>query len=254
MGAENFKSEMRETEPKGRILSFFELNKEEEKNLKEEVKKHNGLVRIFVHPEFEEYAKYEETKQRAKTAEKLRQMNSALQRILESSSDKLPPIIILHAVEGIGCLLVYDAKSPSHMRQDYNVATKILERKNNWMNDVKYNSRDNNIYVVPTKSFSPDPVLLYAHNEDEAWGEMADELKSLGVKKILIGGAELYTPDKIYMEKNMSKFAEQDGTIDVMKYLAGCLGITIHQLKGNFDLELSALTFPEGRREIKKQF
>jgi len=244
---------MRETEPKGKILSFFELDKEEENNLKEEVKRHNGLVRIFVHPNFEEYAGYEDKQQQIQSAKKLRQMDRALQRILESSSDKLPPVIILHAINEIWNLTKYDVKTDK-MVQDYKLATEKLEKMGDWMNDVKYNSRDNNIYIVPTKSCSPDPVLLCAHNEKEAWGEMIDELKSLGVKKILIGGAELYTPDKIYMEENMSEYTEQDGTIDVMKYLGGCLGYTVHQLRENFDLELSTLTYPEGRQEIKKQW
>lgn len=248
-----FKSEMRETEPKGKTLSFFELNKEEEKNLNEEIKKHDGLVRIFVHPNFEGYAQYEDYQQCAQSAKKLRQMDSAFQRILESSSDKLPPIIILHAINEVRYLMKYDAKTDK-MVQDYNLATEKLGKMGNWMENVKYNSRNNNIYIVPTKSFSPDPILLYAHNEKEAWGEMIDELKSLGVKKIIIAGAELYTPDKIDMEENRSRYAEPDGTIDVMKYLGGCLGCTIHQLRENFDLELSALTFPEGRQDIKKQW
>lgn len=245
--------EKKEKEPRGRVLKFFELTKKEEKELKDRISEHNGTVRIFVHPNYEEYAKWAEEserpdvsgetkEERIKTAAKLRKMDDALERMFKLPPDKVPPIVIFYAIEGV-------SNWAFTFRSTYNDELELLEKKGDYTEKLaeKYKIH-NDVFIIPTREFSPDPLLAYAQNAEEAWEETADLLKSLSIKKVVIGGAELYTPGKSYIEEQRKKGEE----FNIMKNLSGCLGSTIDYLQDNFEIELSTLTFPEGRKEIRK--
>lgn len=245
--------EKREKEPRGKVLKFFELKKEEEDKLKERISEHDGTIRIFVHPEYEQYAKYaEESKkpgvsgntkeEKMKTAKKLRKMNNALERILKLPPEEAPPIVILQAIEGVGSLFGF--------RSPYKTEIDALEKKGDYAEELvqKYKTC-NDIYIVPTETYSSTPLLAYAQNAKEAWEELNDILKSLGVKKVIIGGAELYTPSESFIEI----VEKRKESLDVIKHLRGCLGGAVINLKDGFEIELSTLTHPEGRKEIRKK-
>jgi len=88
----------------------------------------------------------------------------------------------------------------------------------------------NHMYLIPTEdSGTSDP-------QNQSWEDMRKALDELGVKKILIGGMQL-------------TFSESEqGT-----YYHRCLGTAITELSedgnGDFEIELSNLSYPEGRAE-----
>lgn len=99
----------------------------------------------------------------------------------------------------------------------------------------------------PTDAFNPHPLIPETKTAQEAWKKLRDTLKTLGVSKILIAGAEFYVPSKQILAAR--GFAGDN----VLDHLAGCLGISVSELRKSFEVKLSNLTFPEGKAEIKKE-
>ncbi|MBI2639405.1 MAG: hypothetical protein HYW90_00735 [Candidatus Sungbacteria bacterium] len=213
----------KEAKPKhGAVRLFFEMDKKNELSLKEKIKQAKGLIRVFIHPDFERYSGFESIKEQPEDVEKLRQEEQIFRRILSSESTATPPIFIFE--DGWESL-------------DYQQKEERLERLT-----------ANDLFLVRTYPANPDPLPLHKKpgsswrvlNEAERerreeditfmWQWLAEELKKLGVKKILIGGLEFYV------------------TGDKDKSHSGCMGIAMNKLKKyGFDVEISALTWPDKR-------
>lgn len=224
---------------KGQCLELFNLSDREFEKLNQKIEKDNGLIRLFVHPEFADYAEYDAFKKDPEVSRRFMQIEKGFRRLINSSSsDKKPAIIILEAMK----------TSILPLGPYYDKYIKALEEDSDFFKNATKNYQpEKDIYIVPTRTHSPDPVLIYAKNEEEAWQEFIDILKKLGVKKINIGGAELD-----YSEDYVKDKLKQDKSININTLLAGCLGKTIHKLNDHFDLHVSALAIPKGRLNINK--
>jgi hypothetical protein len=215
--AEKFKSP--EPPPVGNIRRLFEMSPDEKKGLQRRIEQFGGMVQIFIHPEFEEYAQYARVHKEEEFARQGFWANSVFKNILSSDSDRVPPIFIFEHAQ----------------------AVKKFEEKEKRLADMAVQP----VYIIRTEYADPTPLSPNIENKYtwnvssindadriRAWDFLISELQNLGVKKILIGGAELY----------VSKENDRGHT--------GCLGIAMRKLE-NFDLKLSTITWPEGKNEIR---
>lgn len=222
----------------GRSLKFLELTGDELEKLKERIAAHNGLIRIFIHPEYLEYAKSERDRGKTESVEKLKRMYEVFKRILASSSEKAPPIFIFQPLDDISFKQGYE----SHEEK-----VKAAPQSQHY-DTLHWNYESfNDIFIIPTDAFNPHPLVPEAKTTQEAWEKLRRMIKELGVSKILIAGAEFYVPSKQVLAAR--GFAQNN----VWDHLAGCLGISVSEFRKSFEVELSNLTFPEGRQEIKRE-
>jgi|GEM_PF-2952052 len=238
----------------GKTLKLFELTPEEKERLRLKIAEHNGLIRIFVHPDYLNYANY--YKEDPEKAASLKKYEEVFRRILRSPSEKNPPALIIHGIAGGSLdLSTYAEKFD-----------RIIQGKE-WESVSQDYQTYSDIYVIPASSTNPTPFIKEATTVPEpkwkigmtaeeargmwapyekAWEILAETLRDLGVKKILIGGNELYVSGK-FDEPKDSKF-------DIMEHVGGCVGLTIQELRAHgFEIELSILTSPEGRKEIREK-
>ena len=210
MGIEELKSP--ETS-EGKVARLFEMNPAEKEALQSRIEKFGGMVQVFIHPDFEAYAAYADARGEKDLAEQGFWADAVFKNILSSQSDRVPPIFVFEHAK----------------------AAEKFEEKERQLADLAAQP----VYVIRTEYADPTPLSpgtesTYAWNtlpiSDEeragAWDAVISELRNLGVKKILIGGAELA----------VSKEPGRDH--------AGCLGIAMGKLE-SFDVKLSTITWPE---------
>ncbi len=217
-------NEDRETKEQ-RIKKFFELDSEQERQLKEKIEKLKGLVRVFIHPEFEEYADFDFIPEK-EDVEMLKAEEQAFQRIISSKSEKLPPMFIFNG-----------ARNKDEFEEKEARLNKLTE---------------NDLYIIRTENSNPTPLppdkesdyrYRFANTTNkptdkersQMWDWLVYEFERLGVKKVLIAGVELYVSGK----KGVSH--------------AGCLGHAFNNLKNHFDVEISTLTWPSKGKDVERQ-
>lgn len=219
MGNELLPNKEKEVKPEI-VHRFFEMNAKEERVLKERIKKFEGLVRVFIHPDFEKYANFEDIKKDPKDVEKLQNAAIVFKRIISSKSEKLPPVFIFES------------------------GAEIDEFKKE--EDVFREIGGNDLYIIRTElanssPLSPDRENNYRWNffekipneeKEQMWQWLIEEFKNLGIKKILIGGLEFY----VSKDKDIGH--------------GGCLGEAIKRLEKFFDVQVATLTWPDDRKEI----
>jgi len=197
------------------VLELFNLNQEQKLELEKRLKENKGLVRIFVHPIS------------ALMDDRIIEGQERVSTILVKTifSEKSPPIIILED----------------------------LIKKEVWKKGMKERMKENSkmppneIYLVPTLSRYPFPIVL-GRQEPSSEREWLEEdngyieegmtkfvsfLNDVGVKKIIVGGAEL----EIFNDN-----------------LDRCVGNFIRFMKHYSDIEmkLSLGTIPINKNDIKQ--
>lgn len=198
-----------------RILDFLELSENQEELLKERIEKNKGLIRVFIHPYYEDDKNWKENPKRIK---KLKSINSAIQRILSLSDEETPPV------------LFFEEQGKIPILKDKIKSLKSLQNKT---------------YIVPTypdssepkltpKDFSPDKEK---REPEESWKTVVDKLKAFRIKKILISGMELHIGRGDRVPKGE---------------LFGCVGWAADRLSKDFKVEFSNLVFPEDRKDAKQ--
>lgn len=204
--------------PAGRVLRFFEMDAKEEGLLKERIAKFDGLVRVFVHPDFSTYANFESNADDPATVQKLETAETVFQRLLASESEKMPALIIFE-----------DGANQEEFRSKEDAFREVV---------------GSDVYVIRTEMANPTPLspdrestykwkflepnTIPAQERTDMWQWILEEFKRLGIKKVLIGGLEYYV-----------------GTEP-----GGCLGMVLGELrKRSFDVEASLLTWPDKLRE-----
>lgn len=205
-----------------RFVDFLNLSPEQEDELKKSIEENNGLVRIFVHPFFNKIT----PNYKKERAEKIKVMNLALQKILSLPKEKTPPILFFEEME------------------------KISELEDN-IQAIGTTEFKNKVYTVPTFRKDPEPAILdtdgrLIRNPEKHWKVMNEKLKSMGVKKIFIGGMEFLT---------YALGRSWPNEPDKIEFL-GCVGESVRRLSKDFDVEVSHLAFPDNRKdldEIKKR-
>jgi hypothetical protein len=204
-----------ETKNAPKTTSFFEMTDSDISELRTNLEKHSGLLRVFIHPDFENYKEFEqelfdETKKSTHEdhAKRLKLLEDAFTKII--SDPNSPPVFIF--------------LEPYHLEKLTNLIEGVTKNK---------------AYIVPTVAGDSTPKIVNRPDIDydesdwewRSWFEIKKLFEKVGVKKILIGGAELYEIG----EKNIS----------------GCLGQAVKRLEPYFNLELSALTYPAKKIEIR---
>ncbi|MDO8536698.1 MAG: hypothetical protein Q7R94_00420, partial [bacterium] len=126
----NFESQI-ENEPLFvHVHRFFDISRDEETRLKEKVNKNDGLVRVFIHPDFEQYAKFDDAK--PSDVDALGKAEAAFERILTSKSDDLPPLFIFES-----------GRDPDEFLE----GEKRLDA-----------TSKNDLYIIRTQMANPDPL------------------------------------------------------------------------------------------------
>jgi len=195
-----------------KVFELFDLNEQQKLELKEEIEKHKGLVRVFIHP----IAKLKS----GKILKNKERVHDILSRTI--FSEKAPPIVVFEnagAIEG-------------------------------WKKSIeKHTQITKNIYIVSTIPDYPYPIVPGKpepiKDKDGSLQDKDDNyieegvimfikfLKDMGVEKILVGGTSL---EIIHDQLNRCV----GNFIRAMKDY------------GDIDIKLSLGTAPDNKQEIKK--
>lgn len=228
----------------GKPVNFFEMDEKDKVDLKERISAANGTVRIFVHPYWAEYRRLfpSPEKEREPIFQKgvdLKEAEKAFGRILSNKSAGSPPVILFLEAPDIkgfqeqwGSLNNRDfyavptlESNPDPITPEF-MPEDISERSFSYWN------------MVLKLEWSPDPAKKHKKIRELAkagWERLISQMKELGVRKVLIGGMEFYASSEVENPHG------------------GCAGETFEKLKeAGFQVELSALSWPQGRKEVKQ--
>ena len=180
------------------IKGLFELSQSELIILKKDIEYCSGIIRVFIHPY---YRKNNEVLQ---IDEKQKQRyEKGLKLMFESISMEKPPVFIMEEKIAV----------PNFISE----VIKILKDK---------------VYLIKTHEDTAEPDIIeqsgdYENDVKKNWTELIEKLKSLGVKKIIIGGREFIVD-----------------SFDNKKVTA-CVGNAINNLSKDFEIEISNLVLPD---------
>lgn len=235
--------------------NLFELSGEERAELERRIKENNGLARVIVHPFYPVNFDYDSRRFADKEARNLEKkkkdfevFQASIDRLFNSNPGKSPPIIVFE--------------------EEFN-----LENDKDSYMDRNYR---NEPYVIPTFTDRPVPKLSPGENllgkdfdEQRNWKKLKEVLKSLGIKKMLMGGMQLnVSPNEGWKEwfiREMEAYEKMKVAFKKIKdtkglnefgkpdyVLHGCVGNTIAELMDDFDIEISNIAFPANRASIGK--
>ncbi len=211
--------------PVEKIHDFLNLSPEDKEKLRKRIEKWNGLVRIIVHPLYENWRsdQDEDMMNDHPYREDIVEVEKVLSRLISLDESKTPPLIIMEEKDNIPKLIA-------------------------WLKAVSKPIQEN-IYSVATLPNNPTPGIEKVSQEeiisnttryDPRWKALEKALEEIGVKKILLGGMQFQTSVK-----------KNDWT-NKHPWVGFCIGIAMSHLAkdkgGKFELELSALTAPFSER------
>lgn len=217
---------------KMRVRDLLSLSEEENELLVSRIQTSDGVIRVFVHPYYYEKMRARDGEARAmeedtlldtiggitdSSLKKLDRIYETIPRIVRSCAEKGPPIIFFEEeprIKKLGVELDEMLSQSSSGARAYLVPT--------------FEDR-----ATPRVAITADDQSM-ARQDEENWPLLIDQFKTLGVKKIIIGGTFLT------IEKGENERTAQ------YNY---CLGTARNELSKSFDVSLSELTFPHGRRE-----
>jgi hypothetical protein len=219
-----------EVERNSSVTSLFELSEKGEESLRTEVEKFDGTVRIFIHPYFDLYYYFPPhlQYQLAHSVNRHRTFNG-IEKLLSAEDKKVPPILVFEEKDNIS-----------------ETQGMLLDS----VNGVK------KIYIVPTHEMDPEPLIEEEDSEelDEAalksrresnWNVLIEQLKKLGVIRVLIGGAYLTvqpTEDQMDLDRT-----------DRRNYIySGCVEEAAKRFKKAFEIQYSFFSYPHTRTDMKR--
>jgi hypothetical protein len=261
------------------IHNFFELTDQEKQELTARAENFHGTARVFIHPFYSEYEEqdpmFKEREERRKTRRKaefllkegseeefeeeearriqerkneIRQnqfVQNYLRRIISQPKTNTPPLLIFE--EAI------------HQNETGQKLSEALD------------FADNELYFVPTERGTSTPMIdkrleeaspvdpEYSKIIDEYWDYLADQLKAVGIRKIILGGTRLKARGNItdpntlkklpsYEAQRRAKGASADRLSPTL-----CVGLAaVHLAARGFDIEYSNFASPEARANVKK--
>jgi hypothetical protein len=210
----------------GHMHSIWKLDESEKAEFQAMTEKFNGLVRVFVHPFYENYYEKGSGGKILKRSEtpwhkdfsdehkdklsRLKAMQDVLIKFLESDKEDTPPIIVFEERIFLREFIMELSKRAKNIK--------------------------NNIYLVQTVVGRATPKVddkeEYTNLEaGRNWHMLNDVLSEMGVKKALIAGG--------YLELD-SEFSD---------YYDRCVGGAVRGLNLDFDVEISGLTYPHSRMD-----
>jgi hypothetical protein len=204
------------------LLNFFELSDGQKENLTQKIASSNGVIRIFVHPFYEDYYNitvFDENN----IDDKKRKDNviEVLRRVAESGHNEKPPIFIF--------------EEAGHYERDH-----LLEKLNN---TIKSEIQDP-LYIVPTIAGDPTPYEKTGDPQvddnvpyEERWEKLIATYKQIGVKKAILGGMNLF------IVKDQSESELKDNMYE-------CVGKAAEKLSPHFDIQISSAAYPHNRSTL----
>lgn len=202
------------------IVNVASISDDEIRILEQRTANFGGLIRIFMHPFYENYEKVQCLKDHIENGlyPKIDVIKTGMARILSRPSNKTPPIFIFEELVKLD-----------------QTAGKIAE-----MNKES----ENNVYFVPTQRDSSQPKFtddsIYDDGSKDNWKELIGIFKYIKVRKILIGGMRL-TITYLRQQDPLSESLEEK--LDFSR----CVGFAINELSDFFEIEISNLTHPHSR-------
>lgn len=205
-----------------KVLDFENLNKEQVQVLKDEIEKHKGLIRVFIHTDW--YTdQYED------------RIKLPLFRTFKS--EKSPPIFFLEDT------------------RDFELVKKVIG-----LLDSDNDLLSKPIYLVETMRHLPFPIMkgvplpepdkdnVEVSKENLVYGNKSTGrflfmLHNLGVKKILVGGNELIIDDSGNINKCVGNFIAE---LDMLKKMG-----EIYPDAPKIDYKVSEMTGPKNRSDLK---
>jgi hypothetical protein len=201
---------------------LFSLTEEEQRLLKERVEKHQGNIRIMVHPFMEwlsigvatdmEWRKYLETSKM-----KANVIKAGLLRMLELDEASTAPVFIMEEKQNIESL--------------EELLRMLLGEELN-----------NPPIIIKTEADSPFPIgngdLKYPEQTAMAWHVLAKKFEGIGVKHAIVGGQYLLE-------------IQDTGSNTKYSTAGACVGQTLDSLSKYFEVEASALAHPHSRKDFK---
>lgn len=226
-------------------VNFFEMDEKGKSALKERISAANGTVRIFVHPYWSDYSEYtppedKEGKPAYPESIDLKKAEEAFKRIISDTSKDTPPVVLLlnaSTIDSFSEEWVSLASRPFYvvptLENDPAPITPEFMPE-----DISERGFGPWNYDLRLEGFlDPDPTKRRKKmNELEqvGWERLISQMKELGVRKVLVGGMEFYA-------------AHED-----QEHHGGCAGATVNELRRDFNVDLSALSWPQGRKEVKQ--
>lgn len=191
------------------------MNSADKKELANSVLNSKGVIRIFIHPYYSELSEQAPTSIEPKKDHKQQYelMQKGLEVLLKTELEKAPPLFIFEEEEKV-------QKTISKIEP--------MSGKRN--------------YIVPTNPRVPSPripdvVFNTLKKNRGGWEYFIELMKSVGVRKVLIAGRNF-------------NLTEYENGVD----FAGnsCIGKAVDALENNFEIDLSLLSYPNTRNDLKK--
>lgn len=223
------------------FTEMFNMNPLEKFALSREIAKHDGRIRIIVHPYFMEDRTFVGAQ-----LYKYEAFMDGIERVIASESASGLPLFIFEEADAIPILR-------SRLQSTY---TGDLAKR---------------IVLVPTQPGSPEPRPSFETYDlntleepdifDSHMRRLTKSLKDVGVKTVLLNGTMLTVgftnptthsdEDDIWFESVRTQLT-QEGIPYADRLLFGrCVGTTMSVLADHFTVEVSALTFPDNLLTIK---
>lgn len=200
-----------------KVLQFHELDRSKELALMYRIAKFNGLIRIMVHPFYEEYISSKEwlTHICEMPNQRIIASTLGLYRILGKSIETTPATIVF--------------EDEDYMRKTHSRLYKML-------------SEGNVTYLLPTYYDCAVPKIEH-NNGFKPFDWFNKKLKSMGVKTVILGGQRLIIePGEQFTNSNMIGYNTFRCVSEVKKALDPKL----------FRVIDSGLSYPHSRRDIAR--
>lgn len=206
------------------ILDLASLFRKQLDDLKEEICQSKGLLRVFVHPFFEEYSTKERFQNASPTA-KATEISNLILRLIENDSKNKPPILIL---------------------EDYRYEEETRKRL------LSHIPKGQKLYILKTYHEMGIPRFTQEYlDEEKEWPKLYTVLDEVGVKRVLIGGMNLgvnvgVTNGNYALNRQM----QEKGAINDEWSVGQCVGRVAGRLSQKYDVEISCFAYPDNRNSF----
>jgi hypothetical protein len=215
-----------------KFIDLFELSEKESDLLRKRIEENCGTIRMVIHPFFRKPENIDIV-----TDDKVRRLvriQNAIKRLTALNSKHTPPIIFMEDAEEINELekrLIGLAKGKIYFVRTAHKSPRPLDP------------------LTPPTRLDDASIEGNLAGDPKSWRLLIETLQCLGVKKIIIGGENLYITEN--RDDPESRNAEYPFPVAKVK-LGGCAGTTIKQLRKIFDVSFSCLAFPDSREDLRE--
>lgn len=207
-----------------KLLNFFELDEKAEAELRERIKVNDGLVRVLVHPYFD--TSKHQVVNRTSHEKRRNAIERAIEGWMKKTADETPPLFFME-----------------EWRKVANLQERLMAKPQNV---------NNLAYIVPTVTEGPEPKLSKERWRENSWAVLFKKFRELGVKRVIMGGqllrVELWDLNVLTSYEDLKNPMSQE---EVRLAILGCVGAAAMEFSEKFDVEISSLSAPLRRLDIK---